>query len=299
MSTPKTRESRPARTSQRATPALAIDAHTHLLPPSFTGRRVELRSRDATFAELFASDDAKMATAEELIAAMDAGGIEASIAVGYGWCDPSLAREANDYLLDAAARYPGRIVPFVSVHPGWGTGAIAEVERCAAAGARGIGELHPTSQAIDLPAGDGVAPLMEAATRLGLPVMVHGSEPVGHAYAGKGNTTPARLLALIEAWPNAIIICAHWGGGLPFYAHMPEVRAALANVYFDSAASPFLYDADVFRAVGRGVGVDHMLFGSDFPLLPAERVIAEVRESLGAEAAEAVLHGNAARLFGL
>lgn len=278
---------------------MVIDAHTHLLPPSFPGRLTELRQRDATFAELFASDDAKMATAEDLIAAMDADGIEASVAVGYGWCDQALAREANDYLLDAAARYPGRIVPFVSVHPGWGDDAIAEVERCVAAGARGIGELHPASQAIDLPDGYGVAALMQAAARLGLPVMVHGSEPVGHAYDGKGDTTPDRLLALIEAWPNATILCAHWGGGLPFYAHMSEVRAALANVYFDSAASPFLYDADVFRTVARAVGLDHMLFGSDFPLLSAERAAAEVRETLGADAAQAVLHDNAARLFGL
>ena len=240
-----------------------------------------------------------MATVEELISAMDAGGIEASVAVGYGWCDASLGREANDYLLEAAARYPGRIVPFVSVHPGWGEAAITEVERCAAAGARGIGELHPTSQAIDLPEGDGVAALMQAAIRLGLPVMVHGSEPVGHAYAGKGGTTPQRLLALIEAWPEATFICAHWGGGLPFYAHMPEVRAALANVYFDSAASPFLYDAEVFGTVARAVGVEHMLFGSDFPLLSAERVLDAAREALGAEAAQAVLHDNAARLFGL
>ena len=67
-----------------------------------------------------------------------------------------------------------------------------------------------------------------------------GSEPVGHAYAGKGDTFPGELLAMAQRFPNARIVGAHWGGGLPFYAHMPEVREALANVWFDSAASPFL-----------------------------------------------------------
>ena len=38
------------------------------------------------------------------------------------------------------------------------------------------------------------------------------------------------------------IIAAHWGGGLPFYALMPEVRDALQNVWFDTAAGHLLYD---------------------------------------------------------
>jgi predicted TIM-barrel fold metal-dependent hydrolase len=59
---------------------------------------------------------------------------------------------------------------------------------------------------------------------------------------------------------------------LPFYAHMPEVRKALANVYFDSAATPFLYDQSVFSTVASAIGPDRMLFGSDFPLLNAKRV---------------------------
>ena len=49
-------------------------------------------------------------------------------------------------------------------------------------------------------------------------------------------------------------MCAHWGGGLPFYALMPEVEDSLSNVYFDSAASPFLYDASVFPTVAGLVG---------------------------------------------
>ena len=51
------------------------------------------------------------------------------------------------------------------------------------------------------------------------------------------------------------VIAAHWGGGLPFYALMPEVREALENVYFDTAASHLLYDATVYRRVIELVGV--------------------------------------------
>ena len=275
-----------------------IDFHTHVLPPSFRGKRELLQGRDATFAALFSRDSAAMATAEELVGAMDADGIDASVVLGYGWCDKDVARESNDYLLEAASRFPGRIIPFCSVHPGWGDAALAEVERCAAQGAVGIGELHPSSQGVDLAQDPNVEPLMALARRRGLPVLVHGSEPVGHVYPGKGNTAPATLMAFIARYQEAAIICAHWGGGLPFYGLMPEVKAALTNVYFDTAATTLLYDQDVFPVAARVVGFEHLLFGSDYPLVRAERVVQQVRASLDAVGAEVVLHGNAERLLG-
>ncbi|MCH8200247.1 MAG: amidohydrolase [Chloroflexi bacterium] len=277
---------------------MIVDFHTHILPPSFQERRAEIAERDATFAALFANDDARMATADDLIDAMDQDGVDTSVVLGYGWCDKDVARESNDYLLASAERFPGRIVPFCSVHPRWGRAALEEVERCVEAGAAGIGELHPTSQRIALGRDRALAKLMALAAERGLPVVVHGSEPVGHAYAGKGTTHPAELLALICRFPKTTIVCAHWGGGLPFYALMPEVRAALANVYFDSAASPFLYEPGVFGAVAGTAGTERMLFGSDFPLMRAHRVAAEAIDGLPAKDAAEVLGGNAARLLG-
>ena len=280
-------------------PALIVDFHTHILPPSFRERRATIAGRDATFGALFPDDKPRMATAEELVAAMDEDGIDVSVAMGYGWCDPEVARESNDYLLESAARFPGRIVPFCAVHPRWGKQAIREIERCLESGAAGIGELHPTSQRIALASDRPLAELMALAVEKRVPVVVHGSEPVGHAYPGKGTTGPSALLAFAKRFPEASIVCAHWGGGLAFYAFMPEVRAALANTYFDSAASPLLYESGVFASVASAAGTEHMLFGSDFPLLRPKRVAEQVRQGLAPEAAAEVLGGNAARLLGL
>ncbi len=277
---------------------MIVDFHTHLLPASFNERRAEIAARDATFAALFGSGG-RMATAEDLIAAMDESGVDFSVVLGFGWCDRDVAREANDCLLDAAARYPERIAAFCSVHPGWGDDALREAERCVDAGAVGIGELHPALQGIDLATDDSVEPLVRFAVERGLLINVHGSEPVGHVYPGKGPTTPERLLAIAERFPDARWVFPHWGGGLPFYALMPEVRAALANTWFDSAVSPFLYDAEVFDVAVRAVGAEHVLFGSDYPLLPASRVADQARSTLDAATAQAVLGGNAARLLGL
>ena len=262
--------------------------------------------RDRTFAALYANPKARMATAENLIAAMDEDGVDVAVAMGIGWTDYDIAREANDYIIDASQRNQGRIVGFASVNPAWGPAengcdlAAREAERCADAGLRGIGELHPDTQAFDLGDLDTMASLMSVIEERGIILTTHSSEPVGHIYAGKGSVTPDILMRFIGNFPDATIVCAHWGGGLPFYALMPEVGAALRNVYFDSAASPFLYTPQIYSTVSSLVGVDKALFGSDYSLLRPRRLLAEITASgLTAEEREAVQGGNAARLLGL
>ena len=279
---------------------MVIDSHCHILPPSFQKRRSELSRRDATFGSLLSRDDAVLADVEALLVDMDRDGVEHSVVMGMGWTDFRLAQEANEYIIEAVANNPGRLTGFCSVSPNWGAEAVAEVERCTAAGLKGVGELHPDTQGFDIADKTVMEPLMETANRLGLPVLVHASEPVGHQYPGKGRTTPGKLYKFIENFPSNVIICAHWGGGLPFYALMPEVPKVLENVYFDTAASPFLYRPDVFSAVTGLVGANKVLFATDYPLIRARRLLWQVEEAcLAPENQEAVLSGNAARLFGL
>jgi predicted TIM-barrel fold metal-dependent hydrolase len=279
---------------------MLFDAHTHILPEEFRTQKQRFLERDATFRALCASPKARSATVEELVAEMDRSGVDASVAAGYGWTDIETARCANDYALKAASAHPRRIIPFCSVNPLWGRDAITEVERCAKAGARGIGELHPDTQNfLDSPF-ETLAPLFNIARLLGLPVLMHTSEPVGHAYPGKGTVTPEYSLALAQAFPSNTFIFAHFGGGLPFYALMPEVRAALQNVWFDSAAFPFLYRPEVFTAATAAAGANRILFASDFPLVTQRRALEEFRQAeLSEEQRAAVLGGNAAGLLGM
>ena len=279
---------------------MIVDFHTHIFPPSFRRRRADCATRDATFGELYFNPSAKMATAEEVVAAMDAAGVDIAVAMGVGWTDPGLAREANDYIVQSVREFPGRLVGFCSVNPAWGADAVVEVERCAAAGLRGIGELHPDTQGFDLGSAQVMAPIMDAARGLELVVLVHSSEPVGHTYPGKGRTTPEKLYRLALNYPDNAIVCAHWGGGLPFYALMPEVAEALRGVYFDTAASPFLYRHEVFSTVAGLIGPDRVLFGTDFPLIKHSRLLRQVEEAhLDAESREKILGGNARTLLGL
>ena len=280
---------------------MIIDSHSHILPDVFRRERDRILAADATFAALFGHGRAKTATAEELVASMDTEGVAMSVTAGYGWTDPGVACQANDYILDAARRHPGKIIPFCSVNPLWGEAAAREVRRCAETGARGIGELHPDTQGFSRADRDALrqlAPAMDAARSFRLPVLIHCSEPVGHVYPGKGSFTPDRALALAQAYPENVFIFAHFGGGLPFYTQMPEVSDALRNVYFDSAAQPLLYRPPIFASAAAGAGSEKVLFASDYPRLSQGRAIRAVRAAgLGPAVEAAVLGGNAARLL--
>ncbi len=278
--------------------ARVVDFHTHVFPDWLARDRLRYAERDATLAELYSDPKSRMANAEDLIASMDEDGVDVSVVMGVGWTDQALAREANDYLIESTGRYPERLVGFGGLNPAWGDGAAREAERCADAGLMGVGELHPDTQGYDLDDPTVMRPLMEVVRERRLIVVTHSSEPVGHAYKGKGDNTPGKLWRFILGNPDVPLVFAHWGGGLPFYSLMPEVRDALENVYFDTGASPFLYTPRVFPVVASLAGHERILFGSDFPLVRAERVLAEIEESeLSQSAKEAVSGANAEALL--
>jgi predicted TIM-barrel fold metal-dependent hydrolase len=235
--------------------------------------------RDACFSLLYSQPKARMATAEELIASMDEAGIDLSVVLNIGWVSHELCVRTNDYILDSVSRYPGRLVGFCAIQPRAADAAITEIERCAGAGARGIGELRSDVQAFDLTDKRTMKPLVDAALKHDLILLTHSSEPVGHEYSGKGRITPDILYSFITAFPSLKIVCAHWGGGLPFYAMMPEVAKALANVLFDTAATVFLYKPEIFEQVSRIIGSDRVLFGTDYPLMHQNRVLSQVQSA--------------------
>ena len=145
-----------------------------------------------------------------------------------------------------------------------------------------------------------MAPFVEALRKHKLILLTHASEPVGHDYHGKGIITPDLLYPFITSFPDLTIVCAHWGGGLPFYALMPEVKKAMANVFFDTAASPLLYTPEIYNQVIQLVGADKILFGSDYPLLEQKRLVEEIKAlKLVEETENLILSGNAQRLLGI
>lgn len=279
---------------------MIIDFHTHALSPRIKNNRRHYVDSDPSFALIYSDKKAKIATTEELIDSMDRGGIDISVIVNYGWTTHELCVETNDYILESISRYPRRLIGFCAVQPYACEAAIAEIERCAKEGIKGVGELRPDTQLCDFTQKDVMQPLVEVLQKHKLILLIHASEPVGHVYPGKGSATPDMLYPFIINFPDLPIACAHWGGGLPFYALMPEVKEALKNVYFDTAASPFLYSPQIYHQVSQLVGTDKIIFGSDYPLLPPSRLLREINSiDLPDEAKNLILSGNAQRLLGI
>ncbi len=279
---------------------MIIDFHTHVFAPRVRKNRSKYIESDPCFAILYSSPKAKLATADELIDSMDKEEIDVSVILNGGWATHELCVETNDYILESIARYPKRLVGFCTVQPQSFEATIAEIERCAKGGVKGVGEMRPDTQLFDLTEREMMEPFVEVMREHKLILLTHTSEPVGHVYPGKGSVTPDMLYPFITNFPDLTIVCAHWGGGLPFYALMPEVKEAMGNVFFDTAASPFLYSPQIYSQVAQLVGADKILFGSDYPLLAQSRLLKEIGSlDLPEKIKKQILSGNAQRLLGI
>jgi predicted TIM-barrel fold metal-dependent hydrolase len=279
---------------------MIIDFHVHVLPPQIKQDRSRYAKADAAFARIYGNNKAKIATAEDLIENMDRDEVDVSVIVNYGWSTRELCIETNDYILESVNRYPKRLFGFGAVADFQSDNSLKEIERCARGGLRGIGELRPDCQPPGFCQKSALEPFAASLKKNKLLMMTHASEPVGHIYPGKGTASPGMLYWFITAFPEVTLICAHWGGGLPFYALMPEVNKALANTYFDTAISPFLYRPEIYSQVNRLVGAKKILFGSDYPVMTPGRILKEIEASdLSNDEKSCVTSGNARKLLGI
>jgi len=279
---------------------MIIDFHTHVLPPRINNNRSDYTRRDAAFAEIYAGEKITIASAEDLINGMDRDEVDISVVVNYQWSSHAFCVETNDYIMESVARYPRRLIGFGAVSSYINDESLKEIERLVHGGLKGVGELRPDTQSPDYSRKDVLKPFYDLLRKHKLILLTHSSDPVGHTYRGKGGATPEVLYSFISAFPDVPVVCAHWGGGLPFYTLMPEVRVALENVYFDTAVSPFLYRPEIYRQISQLIGADRILFGSDFPVMPQSRVINEIKAAdLLEDARNEILSGNAVRLLGI
>lgn len=294
---------------------MIIDAHTHIFPPRVIERRADLLTTEPAFAEIYSNPDARMVTADELLASMEAAGVDRSVACNFAWHSEVLVEATNDYILEWGQRSGGRIIPFVSLYfpPDVGAHGRSEMEDApsgakrgvrerirdlAAAGARGIGELRPDGSGYGLADSDEADLIIWAAAAFDLAVLVHATEPVGHQYAGKQGGPIDGIAQFAKNATGINIIAAHWGGGLPFYALMPDVREALEHVYVDTAASHLLYDPAVYRRVVDLIGADKIVWGSDFPLTSQTKALERTRDAgLSDDELRLILGGNIQRLL--
>ena len=236
---------------------------------------------------------------EDVIASMDESGIDRSVICGFPWGRSDLCSLHNQYLMESASRYPNRLIVFVSLLFSNSDWSAKELNRAIEGGARGVGEIafyrdEMTSQDIH-----SMKPILAQMEKQGIPLLLHTNETLGHSYPGKGKTPLDRFYELILSFPNLSIILGHWGGGLLFYELMPEVAKSMVNVYYDTAASPFIYSKKIYSIAREMVGAEKIFFGTDFPLISPRRYFKELEESgLSKQDQEKILGLNFSKRFG-
>ncbi len=278
---------------------MIIDIHTHAFPREIRNERERFFTGEPAFRLLYDSPKSQLVSATDIVSMMDQEGVDKSVVFGFPWQNIETCRLGNDYIIEATHRQPDRLIGFCCVdplHPQAG----AEVERCLKAGLSGVGELAFYTSGLDDRCVESLEPIMTMARWFDCPVMLHVNEPVGHQYPGKSPNTLRQIYTLVQRFPENRIILAHWGGGIFFYSLLKkEVREALANVWFDTAASPYLYRSEIYAQSIALAGVDKILLGTDFPLLKPGRYFKEMEQAgLTTSQMKAVCGANAAKVLG-
>lgn len=250
---------------------MVIDAHVHLYPEdlnqdpvSWAAQRGEThwamlctrRRRSGEAVQEFPSVDV-------LLREMDAAGVDRAVLLGWYWQWPETCLWQNAFYKQCVRAHPDRLSAFATLHPAAGRDATLRIVQAARdEGFCGLGELSPHSQGYDV-ADPIFQEVMDLAGDLRLPVNFHVTDPAGAHYPGRVETPGRDFIWLARTFARTPIILAHWGGLLPFREEEP---GALLNLFYDTAASPLLYDATIWRRFQEVVPLERLLFGSDFPL---------------------------------
>jgi predicted TIM-barrel fold metal-dependent hydrolase len=291
-----------------------LDAHVHFMPPELAEHLSAFAEQEPYWGLLLTGNPPAhsvqgWASPERMIDDMDRAGIDRVLIQSEYRMTHQACVARNNQALELVRRWPNRVSAFACLQPKAGAVAMDELQRCLDGGLLGVGELNPYGQAHTLEDPDFLR-MVEACIRHNVPLNLHVSEEIGHFYLGKTPTPLMHYYQLACRYPELKLVLAHWGGGLLFYEIMPEVRRALRNVWYDTAASPLLFPTErIFRQALQCVDHTKLLYGSDYPLLlyPRRQAEPDFRPFLGEidclglspEVYADLMGNNAARLLGL
>lgn len=308
--------------SRDASPASGEAARPAAVAPDTVPRfDLHLHLRSATAARLLEEPQdgapAEAVTAADVLAAMDAAGVERglvlSLAYRFGAPDldlpdeEALVRAENDFVASEVAAHADRLVGACSVNP-LAAYAIAEIERCLGELRFRVLKLHLTNSDVDLRSFDDLDRLREVfrvLERAGAGVLVHmrtRSETYG---AEDARRFIDDVLAAAPGVPVEIAHMAGWGGydeatdaALGEFARaLGDGRLEPSRIWFGLAAvvfNPAAAGADTALATRvreanarlagriRELGTDRVTYGTDWPSWPpggdpAQRIAGNVR----------------------
>jgi predicted TIM-barrel fold metal-dependent hydrolase len=197
-------------------------------------------------------------------------------------------RECNQWMGEAMRRFPGRVLGYCYVNPGYGQEALEEIRRCIEdrgfVGIKLYNEYTCTEPV--------VFPTVEIAIELGVPILQH----TGHAHYFLEDqpriSDGGHLAELSRRYPEAKLICAHVCGGGDWEWTIKALRHA-PGVFVDTSGS--VTDEGTVEMAARLLGVDRLVFGCDMSMTAA---LGRIRAAnLSVSDKEKILGGNLAKLL--
>ncbi|HPS87451.1 MAG TPA: amidohydrolase family protein [Spirochaetota bacterium] len=274
---------------------MTIDFHTHIFPRDVLAAR-DLYMDDPGFKLLYSSEKSVVTDHAGLAEYISANGLSGAAAMSFPWNVEKHCLRQNEYmasLIGSICVFPFGMIPLTR-----SKSVRAYVEEIKNSALYGIGEIAFYNGGMTDSNIRFLREVLEAAAEFSLPVCLHVNEPVGHQYPGKYEPSLAAVYELLKSVPGATVILAHWGGGLFFYELMPEAHEVLKTVYYDTAATPYLYRSDIYSSAIKIVGAEKIIFGSDYPLLGISRYRRSIEdEVLSVEDREKIFGKNVQRLL--
>lgn len=267
---------------------MIVDCHAHLNPPEWR-----------------MGQPPSMFDIDNLLAQQEEAGVDASVFSNTMFGRPGVLdlttiekiRRFNEFAAEVTAKYPGRLYGLASAVPFAGDDHLKEAER--AIKEYGLkGALVNSSVAGEYLDSPRATPFFELVCELDIPLFVHPpaitfgadkmadyrlSEMIGRPCDTTLSFARLILSGVLDQFPKLKLIGAHMGGMLPMLAgrmdYIYELRAETAygawgpdtpsrppSTYFDQiyVDSMGFHAPGVMCAIGT-FGVDHVLFGSDFP----------------------------------
>ena len=228
--------------------------HTHAFPDTIAPRAMESLSSMADW-EPYGDG-----TIDDSLRSMDEAGVGVSAVCG-------IATKAGQvvgilkWLEQITHQHPGRLIPFVSLHPDdenpyqWFT-------RFESAGVSSL-KLHAFYQ--DFVVDDeSMFPIYEAAVERGFLVAFHCGMDIGFKNDPlPDRASPARIANVAARFPKMKILCTHTGGWM-MWDKVAEYLLE-TNVYFETSCTMSFFGVEKFVDLVRVLGVERVCFGTDWP----------------------------------
>jgi predicted TIM-barrel fold metal-dependent hydrolase len=237
--------------------------------------------------------DAGGITPESLMEAADKLEIDAFCCstLTFGMPTPEEFKMCNDIVLKAMREYPGKILGYCFVNPGYQTESLKEIEkRIVEDGMIGV-KLYNQYRCSD----PVVYPIVRKTIELKVPILQHAGYLTDQAEAAEQpNLSSAQDIARLSfLFPEAMIIEAHLGGGGDWEWALKNLRRA-RNVYVDTSGS--VVDMGMIEKATKYLGAERLLFGTDLSMEEGVGKIIDAR--IGDKEKQLIFGENMSRILG-